>query len=361
MGLFRIFGGEAKDRLEEYNAKKALEKQLGRKIEDHELYSLSTNMDASDAQPTSGTPSPIASLESTTPFAQAKPPISTSFKLGGAAIILLVVLVGGGGFFILNMPEATYNRLNPFTPKPPAGAFPTAIGEYSLKEAPTYQYDVYKCDTFTSQYSARDQTVYYKIYDLKNPDAAKSFLSKNNPFASSLNFVAEETDTRKVIKYKANGAVSIMLVAGSYMITFGNKNLSGAINFENELPFAALGVTPPPKRDADAVKETPLQALGILDAFNSNAKAAEEKFHGKSFLFTATVASAGITKKGEPFIAVQKPGVKVGIDSTLVCSFIKIDAEKVAKLKVGSTVQFRGKVNLDPLVKIVTIDECTIN
>src|SRR6185369_2834823 len=76
--------------------------------------------------------------ESAVPFADAKPPLPRALVWGIVGFLVLVVGTVGIAGFVMIMPQRTYNRLNPFTPKPPAGSYPAQIGDYKLKESPDY-------------------------------------------------------------------------------------------------------------------------------------------------------------------------------------------------------------------------------
>ena len=83
MSLLRIFAGEAKDRLEDIRAKQKLEEKLGRKVSDHELYSLTANIEAAQSAPAAAEQSP----------ATPRKPLSKTTRrvllFGGAALVLM--------------------------------------------------------------------------------------------------------------------------------------------------------------------------------------------------------------------------------------------------------------------------------
>jgi hypothetical protein len=206
---------------------------------------------------------------------------------------------------------------------------------------------------------ALDGEPHNNLYDFKTPENAKKHL-EGRYFIGGGPRIAEQTESRDVIIYRESDSATIQFVAGKLLIYFGPINLNEAINFENNLPYAALGIAQPPPRSADNVKEQPILALTVLDDFNRDRKAAEAKYHGEFFLFSGTVAGTGKTEKGVPFIAIQKPGTKVGMDSVLSCSFVVGDAAKIAQLKNGETVQFRGKVNTKLPINMVMIEDCRL-
>lgn len=362
MGLFRIFGGEAKDRLENYQAKQALEKKLGRKVEDHELFSLNANLDASVADPTqSAANPPLVHRESTTPFSDAKAPMSMFLKLGIVGVVLFMLVVGGVSFFIWNMPQATYNRLNPFTPKPPPGLFPPTIAGYQLEGEPVYYSNFGGCDcySFSGKYRQDKALVNYNLYVFKTPEAAQKYGSTNQ-FMGGTPRVAEKSDTRMFfIDDKAGGAL-VQFVTGNKLVYFTNRLPSDVIKFENALPYDALGMAKPAVQDPDKFKESAIDAIAILDEYSKDAKATETKYNGKSFLFKGIVAAVTKSAKGIPGIAIQRAGTQVGLDSTLVVSFATGEAAKVAQLKNGATVKFRGTVNTQTILKTVMIENATI-
>jgi hypothetical protein len=371
MSLFGLLGGEAKERAQDYLAKRRLEKKLGRKVADHELYSLSSHIEAEENAPrTEPQAQPMQFPQGQFTQQQFQPgqiamgsvqPKSLKRKVLVFGILAGIAFLLVGGFFVISMSETTYNRLNPFTPKPPAGAFPATIAGYSLSEEPMYKsYRSYcECYGFTAKYKKGNESIYYNLYDFKTPGNAKKHLD-NRYFIGGVPRIAEQTESRQVIIDSEHGNATIQFVAGKLLIYFGHSKPNEAINFENNLPYAALGMAQPPQRSADNLKEQPVEALTILEEFNRDRKAAETKYHAKLLLFSGTVAGTGKTEKGVPFIAIQKPGTKAGMDSVLSCSFVAGDAAKVAQLKNGETVQFRGKVNTKLPINMVIIEDCRI-
>jgi hypothetical protein len=364
--LGKLIRGEAHERVEELKAKRQLEKRLGRKVQTHELYSLSAHFDAASRSGSSNDtpylpPPPSAGIN-----APLTHPAGASRRRGVKLVILaaiaFVIMIGIAGLWTLNLPERTYNRLNPFTPKPPQGSFPAAIADYSLAEQPDYSStysSICKCNYFTASYKKAENSIYYKLYAFKTPEAARSYL-KGRDFVGGSYKVVRDADTRTTWILSDGGDAIIALTAGSQLITLSSRKPADLIAFENSLPYSAYGAAQPPPRDAEELKEKPVAALTVLDDFNSDKAASQKKYHDQYFLFTGTVAGAGKTKKGIPFIAIEKPGVKSGVHTIVSCSFHTSQADKVSRLQVGDPVQFRGRVNLKSLLAMVVIEDCRL-
>src|SRR5215213_1979174 len=137
MGILGLLFRGGREFIQEQSAKRDLERKLGRRVSKDELYSLGSHLDA--AQP-NAPQMPLISTprESSVPFGDAKPPMKTLTKLLLIGLPLLFFGVVGALAFVSIMPERQYNRLNPFTPKPPAGSFPSQLGAFNLKDSPDW-------------------------------------------------------------------------------------------------------------------------------------------------------------------------------------------------------------------------------
>ena len=285
--------------------------------------------------------------------------MSRPFKIIIPAFI--IILIGGVSFFIWNLPSATYDQWNPFAPKPPKEAFPAAIADYKLSRSPIYSSsysNICQCNYYSSTYRKADQEIAYTLYAFKTAEAATAYLKRGGFVASSYRTL-QDSDVRMTWLDGITRRPFIALVAGTNLITIASWKPADALAFENQLPYSVFGVVSPAMHTADELAEKPIEALSLLNEVMSAPAAARKKYQDKYFSFTGIIAAAGQAKNGKPFIALQKPGEKVGLDSVLSCTFRNSEVERVLHLKTGDNVQFRGKPNMNNPIGIPIIEDCT--
>ncbi|MBP7374852.1 MAG: hypothetical protein KA956_00105 [Pyrinomonadaceae bacterium] len=241
-------------------ARKSLEDKLGRKVASHEIFSLGANIEAAEItqQASSDPPQPLPPPQ----------PMSRNTKIALASVATgFLFLAGVGVLFVvvMMMPEATYNRLNPFTPKAPAGAFPVAIAGFERATEPLYEKprdsEYYGFKTY---FKRGQRSISYALYVFKSQEGPKKRMD-GRYFVGGVPIVKEKTDSRTVIVDKENGRTTIELTNGNSLIHLSAGNLADAIEFENALPYAALGLEQPPPRFApvaDVSTATPPKPIG---------------------------------------------------------------------------------------------------
>ncbi|HVE58390.1 MAG TPA: hypothetical protein VNB22_16275, partial [Pyrinomonadaceae bacterium] len=169
MGILGFLFRAIREAVQEKSAKNSLEGKLGRKVSNNDLYSLGAHLDAS--QPTVAQPQMQSTpREASVPFGDAKPPMRTRTKLLLIGIPLVVLgLIFVTAVFAL-MSQRDYNRLNPFSPKPPEGTFPAKVGNYAIDHKPDYlEPTSYKPATsFESEYKSGTDTVRYTLWIYKS-------------------------------------------------------------------------------------------------------------------------------------------------------------------------------------------------
>lgn len=223
-------------------AKKSLEEKLGRKVGSHEIYSIGANIEAAEAA--SDRPAmPRQQLAPREPMSRTKKGLLATVGLG------FIVLLGAGLVVVVigSMSTATYNRLNPFTPKTPMEAFPNPIAGWNRLDEPFYMSsagsDYYG---FSSSYRHDKTSIAYTLYVFKAAEDAQKRMT-GRYFIGGTPVVKEKTDSRQVIVDSKTGTTAIEFVNGTKLIHIGASNITEAIEFENALPYAALGMEQPPK------------------------------------------------------------------------------------------------------------------
>lgn len=237
------------ERIRDFTAKKSLEEKLGRKVDESDIYSLKTNLEAAHSEKSAGT-SGLGTIPSSGSDALTREPMSKTTKLIAASVAGLVLFVGGAFLVIMMMPEATYNGLNPFTPKVAAGAFPATIGDYELKEPPTHRSyrDHCKCYGYSGIYKKGAESVSYNVYTFDTPEVARKNF-EDRSFIGGTPQVTEQTGSRQVVVDQKVGNVVIQLINDKHLVFFGHVK-GGGVNFEKNLPYAALGLAQPGTRSA---------------------------------------------------------------------------------------------------------------
>ena len=249
---------------------------------------------------------------------------------------------------------------------PPRGAFPQQIGTFQ-RDGEVHVYDTE--NLFSALYKSPDgSSVGYKLYETKSPEEATRDLQSEKSWPSSIAHSEEsvqtvqESDSRFVDVEQSRGTVIIGQTYGPRLIEIQAPSPATAIEFENNLPYAALGISQPVKHTADEIKVTPVSVLRMLDEFNKDPTAAKKKYNGKVFLLTGTVAGSGKDKKGEPFLAFQRPGTEPSMETNVGASFEKSEETKVLAIKNGEEVRFKGKVSFEERMglRLLTVVTCRL-
>jgi hypothetical protein len=350
MALLRLLLGGAREQYRENKAKRELEAKLGRKVDKSELYSLGAQMEVAEVTPAA-------------PAVSAAParPMSRTTKRVVLAGVAALVLVVAGYVVVESMSEETWNHLNPFAPKLPQGAFPAAVAGYR-KEPQTYYTDRRSYGygyEFQTYYKSDDgRLVKYSLIDYGSPDMAKKGVQRKGYLGGS-GKVLQQEDGRIVASDPYNGGTIIADALGTRMVQLASSRPQDAVEFENSLPYAALGVSRPPQRSAAGVDEV-IPALSLLDEFQRDKAAAVKKYDGKTFLFVGNVAGVSKTAKGQPLVALQKEGEKLSLKSTVACAFQPSEDAKVSALKKGQAAHFRCRVDYTELLDIFTLEDCKL-
>jgi len=228
--------------IQEFAAKRRLESKLGRKVRTDEIYSIGTNIEAEEVNRSSFAPR----IES----APSEPMSSGTKKVLMAVGALVALLVVGGvlAAAVVMMPDGTYNRLNPFTPKTPIDAFPSFIAGFERTGEPEFRRmsgaEYYE---FGTSYKQDARSVWYKLYVFEDEASAKKRMVERY-FVGGVPVIKEKTDTRIVIVDGENRHATIQFTNGKELIYIGSSNIAAAIEFENAIPYTALGMAQPPKR-----------------------------------------------------------------------------------------------------------------
>lgn len=353
MGLIRLLAGGAREQYRENKAKNELEQRLGRKVDKSELYSLGAQLDAAEVAP--------AATSATVATAAPAKRLSRTTKRVLMACVAALVLFAVGYVVIESTSEETWNRLNPFAPKLPQGAFPAAVAGYR-KEPQTYYTDRRSYGygyEFSTYYKSPDgKLVKYSLTDYGSPDKAKAGAQVSRHLGSE-GKVIEQEDGRGIASDPYNGGTIITEAVGPRVVQLSSVHPQDAVDFENGLPYVALGVSQPPPRSAAGVDEV-IRAISLLDEFKRDKAAALKKYDGKTFLFVGDVAGVGKTAKGQPLVGLQKEGEKPGLKSSVVCSFQPSEEAKVAALKKGQVAHFRCRVEYTELLDIFTLEDCKL-
>lgn len=363
--LFRVI----REKVQEKSAKGDLEGKLGRKVSTHDLYSLGSHLDA--AQPTTA-PQSLQSTprEASVPFAEAKPPMRTKTKLIIAGVLVLVIgfigVVAAAGFVIFIMPRSTYNKLNPFTPKPSPDDFPAQIGRftrstdpeyldlgYSDKPTDTYFYSYYKAaDPNDPNKRAADATnLKLYVWHFKTADEARSGLEakkKEIKAYQGYQFV-DDTDARFAALYLKGGSTSVIWTDGTKLRELTGASQKTIYEFEgllkNAAPVAVVDVKlTEPEPSSNSTNSSSLTVSQLLDDYKKDSSAADKKYKGKTISVTGKVEVSDKDKKGNWMIAFMRPGSTAPKDGMVICSFDKSQESRVSSVKKGDIVTLQGNV-----------------
>lgn len=237
------------------------------------------------------------------------------------------------------------------TPKPPQGAFPGQIGSFHRVGDPVAvesSLGVGGGKYFSTTYYGPDGNTerMYMLYTFSSHDEARKGLQAakqklQHDYPDKYQFL-QETGDRFVAVWKESGSTTIYVVAGDKMIEVSGGLPAEAADFESRLPYEAYGVSkpaPPPVAEP-TLDYKPF--LALLDDFNkSGDKDDAAKYNDKWQLLSGTVAAAGQTSDGDPYVGFLKPGATKydGREGTTAI-FKKGEAAKVKALQKGQEIKF---------------------
>ncbi len=381
MGILGFLIRAIKEAVQEKSAKNSLEDKLGRKVTTNELYSLGSHLNAAEPnavqQPMQSTP-----REASVPFGDAKPPMKTLTKLLLIGIPLLLLVAFGVSVFVAMMPQRTFNRLNPFTPKPPEGTFPTSVGTYNLDHAPDYVApSSYNPVThFESEYVSGAENIRYTLWVYNSEAEMNADFEKRKKSAggaSANGKVVDNSDTRYAVAAMSGWDSSIIFKDGIYIKQIKAYRQQPTLDFEGFLKNAppAQAVTfnvselskPVTNSNSSSNKSntnssstsssSSVTVGQLLEEYKSNPAAADQKYKGKTITFSGTAEFADKDKKGNPMVGFMKPGSTKPTDGMVACSFDKSQEAAVLKIKKGDLVKLQGKVSMSLMGSLI-IENC---
>lgn len=353
-GILRLIFKGTREVIQEQSAKRDLEQKLGRKVSKDELYSLGSHLDAAQPnapqQPLQSTP-----RESAVPFADAKPPMKTRTKLIIAGALVLVIGFIGvliAGFVILNMPQRTFNRLNPFSPKPPEGTFPAQIGNYVLQHKPDYEgvTSYYAAPHFEAEYKEDSNSLKYALWIYNSEaDLDADFEKRKGSFRpTEKSKVVDNSDTRYALAALDGWTSCVLYKDGKYLKQISAFRQQRALDFEgllkNAAPLAAVPLNVDELKKSSPESNPSVTVLQLLDDYKKDPSAADKKYKGKKISVTGTVEVSEKDKKGNWMIGFMRPGSTAPKDGMVVCSFDKSQESRVSSVKKGDLITLQGSV-----------------
>jgi len=163
-----------------------------------------------------------------------RPSSSTGLRpvLVGLAIGLIVISIG-----YRSIPERV------FRPDPPLAAFPEQIGKYKRQGNPELLFAYKDSNEFVAHYGSPDEQInaYRVTSSVGAPPRATA-----TPDESTKNNTLLQTDNLSVRFVPFSEDINISLQAGALSIDVSSKSLTSANELLNNLPYAQLGVVPPP-------------------------------------------------------------------------------------------------------------------
>jgi len=371
MGLLGFIFRAVREAVQEKSAKNSLEDKLGRKVSTSDLYSLGAHLDASQPtnvhQPMQSTP-----REASVPFGDAKPPMKTLTKLLLIGVPLLLLVTIGAAGVVAIMPERTYNRLNPFTPKPPAGTFPAKVGSYNLDNMDYIAPSSYNPTThFESEYKSGAETVRYTLWVYNseaemNADFEKR--KKDAGGASENGKVVDNSDSRYAVAAMPGWTNAVVYKDGNYIRHISSYRQQPTLDFEgflkNAPPAQASTFNVADLKSASntnsstSTNSSSLTVGQLLEEYKKDAAAADKKYKGKTITFSGTAEFADKDKAGKPMVGFLKPGSTKPADGMVVCSFDKSQEAAVLKIKKGDVVKLQGKIMGNILFNVL-FENCT--
>ncbi len=362
MGILRLLIRGTREAVQEKRAKNDLERKLGRRVSKEDLYSLGAHLDA--AQPAAAQmPLQSTPRESAVPFADAKPPMRRLYFWLIVGVLVLFVGTIGTAAFVAMMPERTYNRLNPFTPKPPAGSFPAQLGDYKLKEKPDY-YGVSSLNRvpyFEGEYNSGTNYIKYTLWDYKTEADVKSAFEARKKYITALTKfqIVDNSDARYVVVSTPGNSNYVLFTDGTQLKQIYGYHQKSIYEFEgllkNSPPAEVVAVNLEKLASDNNLSVTVLQ---LLDDYKKDSAAADKKYKGKTISVTGTVEVSIKDKKGNPLIGFLRPGSTNPADGMVDCSFDKSQEPVISKVKKGDSVKLQGKV-FGNLLGNIMLENCT--
>jgi len=277
----------------------------------------------------------------------------------GLLFILGVIVLAVGGIVYLNLSEETRNRLNPYTPKPPQGVFPTTIGEFTRKAEPKPFKLAGSGNHFQAYYWSNDgmRDINYTVTEYPSAQEAKLKFAENRCTKEP---IVQQSDTRLVCLDPASHAF-VVIVLGARIMTIGGSlgdrtsdRIVYVIDFENDLPYAAFGVTPPPHHSLAELNAGVIPISTVIEDFKRDETAATAKYSDKTFVFSATVIDITTDRaSGKHVLVVGKPTRSDNAPALLK----PYQAAKIANIKIGMQVRFSGRVDYISQFSLVTIQD----
>ena len=364
MRLGGLLGQEAKERAEEFAAKRELEKKLGRKVTTEELYSLGSHLDAAGdidmSKPMISTP-----REASVPFGDAKPPMKLSTKLLLIGIPLLLLTMCFGGTVLTSMSQHTFNRLNPFSPKPPEGTFPAKLGNYTLDHKPDYNEPTSYAPVknFSAEYKNGTETVRYTLYIYNNEAELNEAFDKrrNIKVTSDKSKVADNSENRYAIAALSGWNNYIYFKDGLYLKVIDTFRQNVGLEFEgllkNAEPLPAVALNESELKTSSDNTSLSVTATQLLDDYKKDSAAADKKYKGKMIDIHGKVAVSERSKSGTWLVSLMRPGATSPTSGMVVCSFEKSQEAGAMTIKVGDTVHLKGSV-INSIVGNVVFERC---
>ena len=366
MGLLGILIRGTIGAVQNRRMKNDLEGKLGRSVTEEEQYSLGAHLQA--AQPNAPNAPMISTpRESSTPFADAKPPMKTLTKLLLIGIPLLLIGTLFVSFLFLNMSEQSYNRLNPFTPKPPEGVFPAQVGDYTIAQKPDYNKPTISTPAtrFDGEYKKGTGTVRYAvaIYNSEAETADAYNKIKDSIKDTDHGKVVEKSDNRIAVAALSGWNSYVYIKDGKYLKTIDSYNQKDALDFEgflkNQPPQAITMLNEAElKQNALGTKSDVVTVLQLLDDYKKDDAAADKKYKDKVIKIAGAVEFSDRDKTGEWIVGFLRPGATKATDGMVVASFEKAKELPVTVLKKGDNVTLQCKVSMNLYVSIM-LENCS--
>lgn len=367
MGILGLLFRAGREAVQEQSAKRDLEGKLGRKVSTDELYSLGSHLDAAGEinpqKPLISTP-----RESSVPFGDAKPPMKFTTKLLLVGVPLLLLFIGGAAFLVWNMSEYQYNRLNPFTPKPPAGSFPTSLGAFNLKESPDWHgvKSYNPVEYWEGTYTNGTNYITSKIWNCKSEaELNEAFEKQKKSMTPTSKFKVTDDRADRYAFVNSSMSTYVLFKDGLRLRQVGGSLQQAVLEFEGLLKNAPpLPLTPINVSELEAQSATgggnnsAVTVLQLLDDYKKDEAVADKKYKGKTISVTGTVEVSDKDKAGKPMIAFMRPGSTKPADGMVICSFDKSQEAAASKVKKGDTVTLQGSVTMS-LLGNVMLENCT--
>ncbi|MBS1794862.1 MAG: hypothetical protein JSS81_13465 [Acidobacteria bacterium] len=364
--LLRLLIRGTRDAVQEHAAKRDLEQKLGRSVSKDEVYSLGAQLDAAQS---SGPPPNLISTprEASVPFGDAKPPMKLTTKLLLIGVPLFLIAAAVGGFILFNMPQRTFNRLNPFGPKPPAGTFPAQIGDFTLDHKPDFDEpsSYNPAPSFESEYKKGYESIRLKIWSFTNDADLNAAFDKRRQSLKPTDkgIVSDDSPGRYAIASLPGWSSYVLFKDGNYLKQVDAYSQKNALDFEGWLRNA------PPREqvalnEADLKKKannnasSELTVTQLLDDYKKDAAAADKKYKDKTVRISGTAVVSDRDKSGKWMLAFMRPGSTKPAEGMIVASFEKDKESNVTSVKKGDVVTIQCRVSMN-LVFSVMLESCS--